>query len=129
MGANMSIRNAVVSMAFALLAGSAAADTNAQRGQGPCAEDAKKFCGDLQTGQGGIAKCMKAHEAELSPACQERMKKRAEKAKKRREECKDDVEKFCKGVAPGRGRIVSCLRRRQSELSPACAAAFRGAQK
>lgn len=124
----MSIRNAFVTMAFALFAAGIAADAGAQqRRDGPCAADARKFCGDVQPGQGRIGKCMKAHEAELSPACQEGMKARAEKAEKVREDCKPDVEKFCKGIAPGGGRILSCLRARQAELAPACAAEFKGA--
>jgi hypothetical protein len=122
----MSIRNAFVTIAFALLAAGVAADAGAQqRKDGPCAADVKKFCGDVKQGQGAIANCMKAHQAELSPACQERMKARAEKAERVREVCKPDAEKFCKGIAPGDGRIRSCLRARQAELNPACAAEFK----
>src|SRR5712671_1407327 len=107
-GGTMSIRNAFVTVALAVFAAGVAADAGAQqRREGPCAADAKKFCGDVQPGQGGIAKCMKA---------------RAEKAERVREECKPDVEKFCQGIAPGGGRIRSCLRARQAELNPACAA-------
>ena len=63
----MSIRNVFVTMAFALFAAGIGADAGAQqRREGPCAADAKKFCGDVKPGQGAIAKCMKAHEAELS---------------------------------------------------------------
>jgi len=119
----MSIRNAVVTMAIALFAAGVVAEAGAQqRREGPCAADVKKFCGDVQPGQGAIAKCMKTHEAELSPACQEGMKARAEKAESVREDCKRDVEKFCKGIAPGGGRILACLSARQAELNPACAA-------
>ena len=119
----MSIRNAFVWIAFALFAAGIATGANAQtRRQGPCAADEKKFCGDVQPGGGRIAQCMKAHEAQLSPACQEGIKERAEKAEKVREECKADAEKFCQGVKPGGGRIRSCLKGRQAELQPACAA-------
>ena len=119
----MSIRNAFVTMALAVFAAGVGAEAFAQqRREGPCAADAKKFCGDVQPVQGRIAKCMKAHEAELSPACQEGMKARAEKAESVREDCKRDVEKFCKGIAPGGGRILACLSARQAELNPACAA-------
>ena len=119
----MSIRNAVVTMTIALFAAGVVAEAGAQqRREGPCAADVKKFCGDVQPGQGGIAKCMKAHEAQLSRACQEGMKARAEKAESVREDCKRDVEKFCKGIAPGGGRILACLSARQAELNPACAA-------
>ena len=124
----MSIRNAFVTMALAVFAAGVAAEAFAQqRREGPCAADAKKFCGDVQPGQGGIAKCMKAHEAELSPACREGMKARAEKAERVRKECKPDVEKFCQGIAPGGGRIQACLKSREAELQPACAAEFKRA--
>jgi hypothetical protein len=124
----MSIRSTFVSLAFAMFAAGVAADAGAQqRREGPCSADVKKFCGDVKPGQGAIAKCMKAHEAELSPACRETSKARAEKARRVREECRADAEKFCKGVAPGGGRIRSCLRARQAELDPACAADFKRA--
>ncbi len=124
----MSIRKAIVTMAIALLAAGLAGDALAQqRSEGPCARDVKQFCGDVKPGQGAIAKCMKAHEAELSPACRESSKARAEKAERVREECRADVEKFCKGIAAGGGRILSCLKSREPELQPACAAEFKRA--
>jgi len=121
----MSIRNVFVTMAIGLFAAGLAAESSAQqRSEGPCAADVKRLCGDVKPGQGAIAKCMKAREAEVSPACREGMKARAEKAERVREECKADAEKFCKGIAPGGGRILSCLKSRQPELQPACAAEF-----
>ncbi len=125
----MSIRSTFASLVFVLFAAGLAADAGAQqRREGPCVADVKRFCGDVKPGQGAIAKCMKAHEAELSPACREGMKARAEKAERVREECKADAEKFCKGIAPGGGRILSCLKSRQQELQPACAAEFKRAK-
>jgi hypothetical protein len=40
-------------------------------------------------------------------------------------ECKSELELFCKGVRPGGQRIVSCLKIKATELSPACLAAFK----
>jgi Golgi apparatus protein 1 len=34
--------------------------------------------------------------------------------------CKEDAERLCKGVEPGQGRIVQCLKQHEAELSPAC---------
>jgi hypothetical protein len=116
----MSIRSVLVSTAFAMLAVVATdAGAQAKKGDGPCAADAKKFC----------AKCMKSHEAELSPACQAEMKRVEERIEQVREQCKADAEKFCKGIRPGQGRILACLKSHQSELAPACAAEFNRAKK
>ena len=120
----MSIRSALVATAFALLAAGIASGAAAQgkKGEGPCAADAKKFCGDVQPGGGRIAGCMKSHEAELSPACQKAMQRTEEVW----DECKADAGKFCKGIRPGQGRILACLKSHESELAPACAAEFKG---
>ena len=36
--------------------------------------------------------------------------------------CKADVEKFCKDVKPGEGRIIACLKTHEAELSAECKA-------
>lgn len=34
--------------------------------------------------------------------------------------CKGDYETFCKGVAPGGGRVLACLNKEYGKLSGAC---------
>lgn len=34
--------------------------------------------------------------------------------------CRADVQKLCKGIQPGGGRIVACLKQHESDLSPRC---------
>lgn len=34
--------------------------------------------------------------------------------------CTPDVEKLCQGVEPGHGRIATCLRQNESQVSAAC---------
>jgi hypothetical protein len=39
--------------------------------------------------------------------------------------CRPDVYRLCAGEIPSRTRIVACLARKRSQLSPACAEVFR----
>lgn len=86
----------------------------------PCAQDAARLCKGVEPGEGRIAKCMKAHENELSPACKARIAEFREEAKEARDACQEDVQKNCKDVKPGGGRILQCLKAHESALSPQC---------
>jgi hypothetical protein len=89
---------------------------------GACRADIEKFCKDVQPGQGRIAQCIKRHEAELSPACEEHIYAEKEKVKEFIKACKPDAEKLCKGVVAGKGRIYRCLKANEAQLSPDCRA-------
>ena len=43
--------------------------------------------------------------------------------------CRADVERLCKGIQPGGGRIAMCLKQHASEVSPGCREAIAGAKK
>lgn len=90
----------------------------------PCADDIKKFCSEAKSGKGGIEKCLKEHEADLSAACRERRTEIRKKLEEKQQACKDDVSRFCADVQPGRGGIVRCLREHEAELSSECRAAM-----
>jgi hypothetical protein len=90
------------------------------QGQGPCTDDAAKFCKDVQPGGGRIMKCMKEHENDLSPACKARIAVVKKGLKDFREACQDDALRLCKDIRPGGGRIISCLMEHMNELSPEC---------
>lgn len=97
----------------------------AQEMGGDCANDVAKFCADVERGGGRILQCLGQHDKELSPACKIQMANMKNNTKQAQRECAGDVEKFCKGIQPGGGRIIKCLKEHQSELSPACAASAR----
>lgn len=44
--------------------------------QQACNEDVQKFCKDVKPGGGGIVRCLKEHESELSPECKTNMPSR-----------------------------------------------------
>ncbi|HUJ18381.1 MAG TPA: cysteine rich repeat-containing protein [Nitrospirota bacterium] len=86
----------------------------------PCADDIARLCKDVQPGKGGIARCLKEHENELSPSCKERIAVAKERRTEFRDACTGDVQQFCKDVQPGKGGIAKCLKQHENELSPAC---------
>ncbi len=94
----------------------------------PCAADVKKFCSGVEKGQGRIAKCLKEHEKEISPACTEKMAAGKEKMKARAKEivesCKEELQKFCKEVKPGGGAKLKCLESHKAEVGEKCKAAL-----
>jgi len=89
---------------------------------GPCAQDAKKLCPGVEPGGGRIMKCLHEHEGQLSDACKANIQKGKDELKGKLQSCKDDAQKFCKGIQPGGGKVMECLKSHQSELSPACQA-------
>ena len=46
-----------------------------------------------------------------------------------RSACMGDYEKFCKGVAPGGGRIIACLAKQGDKITPACKKVLTAAEK
>jgi hypothetical protein len=43
--------------------------------------------------------------------------------------CKADVEKLCRGVQPGHGRIAACLKQNEAQVSAACKEAIANASQ
>jgi hypothetical protein len=113
----------VAAVAFCFI--SSPAHAQAINAKGSCKADIEKFCKDIRPGQGRIVKCMQQHEAELSAACKDQVAQARERNNEFAKACKPDVEKFCKDVQPGQGRIISCLKQHQPDLSADCATHFK----
>jgi Cysteine rich repeat len=86
----------------------------------PCADDIAEFCKGVRPGGGRLARCLKEHEKDLSSQCKAGIDEARAKAKEAHEACADDVQKLCKDVKPGAGRIVRCLKQNEEQLSPEC---------
>jgi Cysteine rich repeat len=120
----------IFALAFLFLLSPPAA---AQEGPGKaCKADREKFCAGMKGGDGGLGRCMKAHETELSPECAAALKSRQDARKAIRMNCKADAEKLCADTQKGRGELVKCLESHQAELGQSCAEALKarpGAKK
>ena len=89
-----------------------------------CAEDAKKFCSDIQPGGGRMYQCMTKNNAELSAPCRERLAAGKARWDAFVSACKSDADQHCKGIPAGSGRVLSCLKGREADLAPDCKAQF-----
>ena len=128
----MSIRNALRFTVLALAAASVPvhAQSNLEKldkayREGPCSNDLKTYCARVQPGEGRVADCLAQHFREIRPSCRGAVTAAFNKFDAMAEACKGDAEKLCKGVPHREGRVLSCLKNRQSDLGPSCAAAFK----
>ncbi len=116
-GAQLKLTALLAGVFCVFLMGTASAE---QEGGRPCSDDAAKLCKGVKPGEGRIVNCLKEHKDQLSPACKEHIAKAKDEVKEAKEACHDEIQKLCKGIRPGGGRIVQCLRQHESELTPAC---------
>lgn len=117
-----SMKLAAAAVAVAVLCAGLLAVGDVRAAQGPCADDAAKYCRDVKPGGGRLAKCLKENEKQLSPACKASIEESKKKVQEAHQACSDDVQKYCKDVKPGQGRIVKCLKEHEKDLSPECKA-------
>jgi hypothetical protein len=92
---------------------------------GPCSEDLKNFCARVTPGELRVADCLAENFRRIRPSCRGAITAARNKFDGLAEACKGDAEKLCKGIAYREGRVLSCLKNRQSDLGPACATAFK----
>jgi hypothetical protein len=101
----------------------------AANGSRPCAEEIASYCKGVKPGGGRLLKCLKENESRLSPACREKFENIRKWLEEAKEACSGDVDRFCKDVQPGGGRILKCLREHSGEISPACSKIIAGVEK
>ncbi len=99
------------------------------RAQSACRADVERLCPGIPSGGGRIAACLKANQAQVSPACKAELASVAQKVREVGAACEDDVNSYCAGVQTGQGRVLRCLASNEATLAPACREVIRGAQE
>jgi len=113
-----------------------------------CRRDMREYCGGGGEGPGSRIRCLRDNAANLSPGCQDALAAVApggagepgagmappppaferparpvsprEALFRIRISCGGDVRTYCRGVEPGGGRVIGCLRENVANVSPAC---------
>jgi hypothetical protein len=93
-------------------------------GKGACKADIETFCKGIKPGDGRLMACIKSNNDRISQECKDNIAMVREKTKEFVQACKTDVNKFCKEIPRGKGRIASCLKSHEAELSDTCKAEF-----
>jgi hypothetical protein len=94
-------------------------------GKGVCKADVDTFCKGIKPGGGRIWACLKSNEADLSQPCRDQMAQARERGKEFHQACRPDVKKFCKNIPHGKGRVISCLKSHEADLTEPCRAFFK----
>lgn len=98
-----------------------------------CSADIKSFCPKVMLGDGRLALCMMAHEDQLSDQCfgalfdaSEGIDLAMSNIRRAADVCAPEIDKNCRDVEPGKGRIAQCLIDNKAKLSSICRAEIAG---
>lgn len=81
-----------------------------------CEAEMKRFCPGKKWGDLGVGGCLIEHLWDISSECHERMPAFFPVVGP----CWTDLNRLCRDVVPGKGRLPKCLREKGSSVSAAC---------
>ncbi len=97
-----------------------------------CKKELESFCNDVTPGEGRLLACLYAHMDKLTTKCEYALYDAAAQLQRAvaaltyvANECDADLEKFCKSVRPGGGRLLDCLNKHDNEIDKRCTQALK----
>jgi hypothetical protein len=92
-----------------------------------CKVEIETYCSQVTPGEGRILACLYAHEDKLSAKCEYALYDAAAQLERAvaalsyvANECDEDLEKYCASIAPGKGRLLDCLKKHDKQVSKRC---------
>ena len=97
-----------------------------------CKVELDTYCKDVTPGQGRILACLYAFSDKATDQCRDKVVEAYEQIKLVGAaisyvggECQEDIDRYCKDVRPGEGRLMHCLETKEATLSPRCKSALK----
>ena len=97
-----------------------------------CKVELQKYCGNVTPGEGRILACLYAYGDKLSPKCEYALYDAAVQLERAvaalsyvANECDEDLDRYCANVAPGEGRLLDCLEKKEKQLTKRCKQALK----
>jgi len=97
-----------------------------------CKKELTTYCSNVTPGDGRVLACLYAHSDKLSGQCEYALYDAAVQLERFvgalsyvANECDADLDKFCSGVAMGKGRLLTCLDENSSKISSRCSQALK----
>lgn len=92
-----------------------------------CKAELETYCKDVKPGEGRVLACLYAHGDKLSGKCEYALYDAAVQLERAVaalayvvNECADDLDTHCSGVAAGDGRILECIEKNEKKVSSRC---------
>jgi hypothetical protein len=92
-----------------------------------CNKELSSFCKGVKPGEGRVLACLYAFEDKVSDQCAYavydaalQLEQAVAALKYAAGQCKDDLQKFCADVKPGKGRGLQCITKNEKDVSQAC---------
>ncbi len=97
-----------------------------------CKKELESYCNNVTPGEGRLLACLYAHMDKLTTKCEYALYDAAAQLERAvaaltyvANECDADLEKFCKSVRPGEGRLLDCLNKHDKEIDKRCTQALK----
>ncbi len=95
--------------------------------RGPCQQDVKRLCADVEPGAFSLLRCLRTHEDELGGECRAALTGKRSQATDRLAEigeaCQSELQRYCP-ERRGPMHMMRCLHDHEADLSDSCRAAL-----
>lgn len=92
-----------------------------------CKVELESYCKSVTPGEGRVLACLYAHEDKLSGRCEYALYDAAAQLEHAigaltylANECKADMQQHCSNIQPGEGRLATCLKDNEQQVSARC---------